>query len=103
MNTIHTFVYSSKIVINDKNQIKKKVKISTSNNKLTIITNNDDLLYLSERPKLRKSPTQLNLIDNNNLIEYKIVKEDDGNIYKIIWITFFDGYGFFSKEKVYNF
>ena len=63
-------------------------------------------LELSESPKLRKSPTKLNLIDknlidkNNNLIEYKIVKDNDGNNYKMIWIKFCPDYGFFSKQKV---
>jgi len=103
MEKLSSFIYGNKRAINDEEQVKKKVKISTSNNELKIIPNNDDLLdlELEKSPKLRKSPTKLNLIDkNNNLIEYKIVKDNDGNSYKMIWIKFCEDYGFFSKHKV---
>jgi len=103
MEKLSSFIYGNKRAINDEEQVKKKVKISTSNNELKIIPNNDDLLdlELEKSPKLRKSPTKLNLIDkNNNLIEYKIVKDNDGNSYKMIWIKFCEDYGFFSKQKV---
>jgi len=108
MEKLSSFIYGNKRAINDEEQVKKKVKISTSNNELKIIPNNDNLLdlELEKSPKLRKSPTKLNLIDknlidkNNNLIEYKIVKDNDGNSYKMIWIKFCEDYGFFSKQKV---
>jgi cellulose biosynthesis protein BcsQ len=117
MEKLSSFIYGNKRAINDEEQVKKRVKISTSNNELNIIPNNDDLLdlELEKSPKLRKSPTKLNLIDknfnlidknnnltnkNNNLIEYKIVKDNDGNSYKMIWIKFCEDYGFFSKQKV---
>ena len=103
MEKLSSFIYGNKRAINDEEQVKKRVKISTSNNESKIIPNNDDLLdlELEKSPKLRKSPTKLNLIDkNNNLIETKIVKDKDGNSYKIIWIKFCEDYGFFSKQKV---
>lgn len=110
MEKLSSFIYGNKRAINDEEQNNKKVRISTSNNELKIIPNNDDLLdlELEKSPKLRKSPTKLNLIDNNfnlidknnNLIEYKIVKDNDGNSYKMIWIKFCEDYGFFSKHKV---
>ena len=103
MEKLSSFIYGNKRAINDEEQVKKRVKISTSNNELKIIPNNDDLLdlELEKSPKLRKSPTKLNLIDkNNNLIEYKIVKDNDGYSYKMIWIKFCEDYGFFSKHKV---
>lgn len=103
MEKLSSFIYGNKRAINDEEQVKKRVKISTSNNELNIIPNNDDLLdlELEKSPKLRKSPTKLNLIDkNNNLIEYKIVKDNDGNSYKMIWIKFCEDYGFFSKQEV---
>lgn len=103
MEKLSSFIYGNKRAINDEEQVKKRVKISTSNNELKIIPNNDDLLdlELEKSPKLRKSPTKLNLIDkNNNLIETKIVEDKDGNSYKMIWIKFCEDYGFFSKQKV---
>lgn len=106
MEKLSSFIYGNKrpiTDISDEEQNNKKVRISTSNNELNIIPNNDDLLdlELEKSPKLRKSPTKLNLIDkNNNLIEYKIVKDNDGNSYKMIWIKFCEDYGFFSKQKV---
>lgn len=106
MEKLSFFIYGNKrniSVISDDEQNNKKVRISTSNNELKIIPNNDDLLDLElfESPKLKKSPTKLNLIDkNNNLIETKIVKDKDGNSYKMIWIKFCEDYGFFSKHKV---
>ena len=106
MEKLSSFIYGNKRSIDnisDEEQNNKKVRISTSNNELKIIPNNDDLLdlELEKSPKLRKSPTKLNLIDkNNNLIEYKIVKDNDGNSYKMIWIKFCEDYGFFSKNKV---
>ena len=101
MEKISSYIYGNKRAINDEEQVKKRVKISTSTNELKIIPNNDDLLdlELSESPKLRKSPTKLNLIDKN-LIETKIVKDNNGNSYKIIWIKFCEDYGFFSKNKI---
>jgi cellulose biosynthesis protein BcsQ len=120
MEKLSSFIYGNKrniSVISDDEQNNKRVKISTSNNELKIIPNNDDLLdiELEKSPKLRKSPTKLNLIDknfnlidknnnltnkNNNLIEYKIVKDNDGNSYEISWTKFCEDYGFFSKIKV---
>ena len=113
MEKLSSFIYGNKRSISnisDDKQNNKKVRISTSNNELKIIPNNDDLLdlELEKSPKLRKSPTKLNLIDknfnltdkNNNLIEYKIVKDNDGNSYEISWIKFCEDYGFFSKQKV---
>lgn len=106
MEKLSSFIYGNKRSIDnisDEEQNNKKVRISTSNNELKIIPNNDDLLdlELEKSPKLRKSPTKLNLIDKNcNLIEYKIVKDNDGNSYKMIWIKFCEDYGFFSKNKV---
>lgn len=101
MEKICSIIYNNKRVIIDKEQVKKRVKISTSTNELKIIPNNDDLLdlELSESPKLIKSPTKLNLIDKN-LIETKIVKDNDGNSYEITWTKFCEDYGFFSKYKV---
>lgn len=93
-------------IINGNNKTiynEQKVKISTSNNKLNIIPNNNDLLdlELSESPKLKKSPTKLNFInENNNLIEINIVKDNNGDSYKIIWNKFCEDYGFFEKCKV---
>lgn len=106
MEKLSSFIYGNKrniSVISNDEQNNKRVKISTSNNELKIIPNNDDLLdlELEKSPKLRKSPTKLNLIDkNNNLIETKIVEDKDGNSYKMIWIKFCEDYGFFSKQKV---
>lgn len=115
MEKLSSFIYGNKRSIDnisDEKQNNKKVRISTSNNELNIIPNNDDLLdlelELEKSPKLRKSPTKLNLIDknfnlidkNNNLIEYKIVKDNDGNSYEISWTKFCEDYGFFSKQKV---
>ena len=113
MEKLSSFIYGNKrniSVISDDKQNNKKVRISTSNNELKIIPNNDDLLdlELEKSPKLRKSPTKLNLIDknfnlidkNNNLIETKIIEDKDGNSYKMIWIKFCEDYGFFSKQKV---
>lgn len=114
MEKLSSFIYGNKrniSVISDEEENNKRVKISTSKNELKIIPNNDDLLdlELEKSPKLRKSPTKLNLNDkninlidkNNNLIETKIVKDnDDGNSYKMIWIKFCEDYGFFSKHKV---
>jgi hypothetical protein len=106
MEKLSSFIYGNKNSIDNisyEEQNNKKVRISTSNNELKIIPNNDDLLdlELEKSPKLRKSPTKLNLIDkNNNLIEYKIVKDNDGYSYKMIWIKFCEDYGFFSKIKV---
>jgi cellulose biosynthesis protein BcsQ len=106
MEKLSSLIYGNKrniSVISDEEQNNKKVRISTSNNEFKIIPNNDDLLdlELEKSPKLRKSPTKLNLIDkNNNLIETKIVKDKDGNSYKMIWIKFCEDYGFFSKQKV---
>ena len=120
MEKLSSFIYGNKRSISnikEEEQNNKRVKISTSNNELKIIPNNDDLLdlELEKSPKLRKSPTKLNLIDknfnlidknfnlidkNNNLIETRIVKDNDGNSYKMIWIKFCEDYGFFSKQKV---
>jgi hypothetical protein len=111
MEKLNSFIYGNKrniSVISDEEQNNKKVRISTSNNEFKIISNNDDLLdlELEKSPKLRKSPTKLNLIDNNfidknnNLIETKIVKDKDGNSYEISWTKFCEDYGFFSKIKV---
>jgi len=102
MEKLSSYIYGNKRAINDEEQIKKRVKISTSSNELRIIQNNNDLLDLElfESPKLRKSPTKLNLIDKNNLIETKIVKDKNGNSYEIIWTKFCEDYGFFSKNKI---
>jgi len=103
MEKLSSFIYGNKRTITNEEQNNKKVRLSTSNNELKIIPNNNDLLdlELEKSSKLRKSPTKLNLIDqNNNLIETKIVKDNDGNNYKMIWIKFCEDYGFFSKHKV---
>jgi len=96
MEKLSSYIYGNKRAINDEEQIKKRVKISTSSNELRIIQNNNDLLDLElfESPKLRKSPTKLNLIDKN------IVKDKNGNSYEIIWTKFCEDYGFFSKNKI---
>jgi hypothetical protein len=103
MEKLSSFIYGNKRTITNEEKNNKKVRISTSNNEFKIIQNNDELLdlELKKSSKLRKSPTKLNLIDqNNNLIETKIVKDNDGNNYKMIWIKFCEDYGFFSKHKV---
>jgi len=103
MEKLSPFIYGNKRTITNEEKNNKKVRISTSNNEFKIIQNNDELLdlELKKSSKLRKSPTKLNLIDqNNNLIETKIVKDNDGNNYKMIWIKFCEDYGFFSKHKV---